>query len=668
MKKILYLLLCVSLAGMNHSCTDDFDNTNKNPNKIYDARPEYIFPGVVYKSMNAQSRMNYRLLTVFSHYINNWVEQKDTEDMSGYFEDLYVRSLKDLRMLEEEYVGKEGFENVGNILMTWKAYMYYYMVSSWGGIPMSEATPPKVPIQPGYKYDNEEDIYATILEILDRAVETFDTNGDQLVNDPLFRDSNGRSDIAKWRKFANSLRLNIALTIQNMDRALAETHIRKALTGGNENYLIASVDDIAGFRYGTDINTDASFYYRDFLNQMDAGTNTNWTVYPAMGHNFFLYMKSYNDPRLSKFVEPAEGDQMAIINNDTLTCVNPIDPNLRDSVIVRYGLPFVPRRGGKIEPAGWIVGTDPTSPTGERYRSPYSDIVIGRNECFVNRDYIKADAEVVLLNWTEVCFMKAEVAIKFPGIVSGSAQQYYEEGIRTSMKQYGVSDPEITAYMELPGVKWDTNGDGCWEYCHFYKADIKGKGGDANHLEQIYKQWYITDFFNGHAGWTLERRTRAVNFPPHFYNGSVSTEGSNGICDYMQERLLYPVDEQIYNTAAYHQATLNLQTKSTAPNPARGGDNFFTLLQIATQQPDGGDLSKWMSGEIIYDGEFIRNWYSKTMEEVLEATGGTSEDDLTNLVRYELMSVRSTYDPETGTLYVYDPETGTYVPKDQESI
>lgn len=97
MKKILGLLICMSLLGINYSCTDDFDDTNKNPNKIYDAQPEYVFPGIVYKTMNNYARMNYRLLSVFSQYVVNWVEQKDTEDMSSYFEGFYVNSLKDLK-------------------------------------------------------------------------------------------------------------------------------------------------------------------------------------------------------------------------------------------------------------------------------------------------------------------------------------------------------------------------------------------------------------------------------------------------------------------------------------------------------------------------------------------------------------------------------------------
>jgi hypothetical protein len=660
MKKIIYALAVLFTLGGLYSCTDDFDKTNTNPNVVYETHPDYVFSGIVYKSMNAYARANHRLYHMLSNYVANWNEQKDTEDMSSHFEDFYVKSLVDLEKLEESFVNTENPGNLGYILMTWKAYMYYIMASSWGGLPMSDVNP--MDLRTSYKYDKQEDMYKNILDLLDKAVAGFDTNGDKLTHDPLLRGSDGKSDIDKWRKFANSLRLNIALTIQNMDAQLAEQHIRKALTGGNENYLISSVGDIIKFKWGSDVNADASFYYTNFLMGMDQGTTSGWYTYPAMSHNFFLYMKSYNDPRLPKFVVRAEGSEMSIMNNDTITRVNPVNPNLRDSLIVQYGLPYLPRREGKIgAPTGWIVETNPNSPTGEAYRSPYDDISnTNKNECFVSRDYIKADAEAVLISWAEVCFMKAEVAIKYPGIISGTAQQYYEDGIRASMKQYGVSDTEIEAYMVQPGVVWNTDGNGVWEYRRFYKADIKGKGGDSNHLEQIYKQWYIADFFYGHAGWTLERRTRAMKFPPHFYNNP-STEGSNGVCDYMQERLLYPVNEQSYNASGYAQAVIDLQSESPAPNPSRHGDNFFTLLKFAAPQIDSGDLTRWLSGRIVYDGGFIRNWYGKTLEEVLAITGAANEQELESKILYKVADVRSTYDPNTGQRYVWDEDSQSYI-------
>lgn len=657
MKNLYKWMLGVTMAASVSACTDDFDDTNKNPNNIYDARMESVFPGVVYKSMNTLNELNFRWFATLAQYNVHWAEQKDTEEFN-YFEGFYVKALTDLNKLEKNYTGKEGSENALSAILTYKCYLYYLITTIWGNAPYTDAN--NASILQTYKYDSQADIFKSLLETLDGAVSAFDLNGDQIIRDPLFDGS-----IDKWRKFANSLRLQIALTIQNMDSELARTNIAKAFAGENANYLL---DSDAVFQFGSDLNNDAASTYKGFMQQYELGTNTGFGTYPCMGHNFFLYMKSYDDPRLSKFVQKAEGDAMNLLVNDTLTRVNPEYPQFRDSLIVNYGLPYYPRRDYKEVPSGWIVATDPNSPTGEQYRNPLGPIQKGNpeNECFVNYDFLKPDAIMPILSVAEVNFMKAEVAIKYPGIVSGTAQSYYEAGVRASMKRWGVSDAEAETYLERDGVKWDTDGEGLWEYRHFYKADIKGRGGDDRHLEQIYKQWYIADFFCGHAGWTLERRTRAINFPPHFFNGSVSTEGSNGVCEYMMERLNYPINEQSANTAAWEQACKNLQQESPAPNAVRGGDNYFTLLSWAAPQPDGGDLTKWMSGEIVYDGSIALHWYGRTMEEVLANTGAATEDELPGKIRYQMVSVKSTYDPVTGKVMVQDEETGEWKEKENE--
>lgn len=311
------------------------------------------------------------------------------------------------------------------------------------------------------------------------------------------------------------------------------------------------------------------------------------------------------------------------------------------------------------------MATDPNSPTGEQYRSPFTNVQKGypENECFVNYAFLGVDAIMPMITAADVCFMKAEVAVKYPDITGGTAQSWYEEGIRTSMKQWGISDSEAAAYLEQDGVKWDTDGEGLWEYRRFYKADIHGRGTDQNHLEQIYKQWYIADFFCGHAGWTLERRTRAVSFPPHFFNSAVPTDGSNGVCEYMMERLNYPQREQSANAEAWKQACIDLQKESPAPNAASGGDNYFTLLKWAAPQPDGGSLDKWLGGEIVFDGTFIYHWYGRTLEEVMATVGVASEAELSAKIGYELMVVKSTYDPATGKVMVQDEETGEWKEK-----
>lgn len=198
---------------------------------------------------------------------------------------------------------------------------------------------------------------------------------------------------------------------------------------------------------------------------------------------------------------------------------------------------------------------------------------------------MKADATVVLLSYADVCFMMAETAIKFPGVVSGTAQSYYEAGIQASMEQYGVAKSAVTAYMKRDGIKWNTNGSGLWEYRHFFKADIPGEGGDDAHLTQIYRQWYFADFFYGHQGWTLDRRTRCMNYPPYFYNNATPV-GGNGICDWYSERLAYPQNEMYHNREGYEEAVAMLVKNSPEPNTNRlyprcyaGSEQFADMLR-----------------------------------------------------------------------------------------
>ena len=47
--KILPLLLLASTAV---GCTDGFETTNSDPNKLYEVNLQSIFPGTVYKTMN----------------------------------------------------------------------------------------------------------------------------------------------------------------------------------------------------------------------------------------------------------------------------------------------------------------------------------------------------------------------------------------------------------------------------------------------------------------------------------------------------------------------------------------------------------------------------------------------------------------------------------------
>lgn len=665
MKKIRFISMLILASLGFAACTDKFDETNENPNKIYEANPEFVFPGVVFKAVDIYTKLNHEMLQSYAQYTVNWKEQNDNENNDTYFENFYVKTLNDLEKSIRVGKTKTDFGNKLAIMQTWKAWEYFILVSTFGGVPMSDAVTEDV--RDHYKYDSEAEVYNQIFDLLDAAVDSMNVNGDKFLHDPVFASSDGSSDVAGWKRFANSLRLYIGLTVQNLDRSLAEKEIRKCFADGNDKFLISSNSQNAQFVNGIDKNSDAGYMYRRVMIDIESGNQT-WSsyTYPGMSHNFYIYMKSYDDPRLTVFLNTPDMKFWHLLRDDTITAPSAkwSSKGYRDSLIVQYVIPYKPRTAGKSTPAGYPVGTytNPRNGRVESYRDPYGSITVGsRGDSNVSLEFMKADATVVLLSYADVCFMMAETAIKFPGIVSGTAQSYYEAGIQASMEQYGVAKSAVTAYMKRDGIKWNTNGSGLWEYRHFFKADIPGEGGDDAHLTQIYRQWYFADFFYGHQGWTLDRRTRCMNYPPYFYNNATPV-GGNGICDWYSERLAYPQNEMYHNREGYEEAVAMLVKNSPEPNMAHDGDNFYTTLGIAAPQRTG--LDWWAQGhDIEYDGAWLRHPYGYTLEDVLKNTGFTTEKELKSNMKYS-SKVFSTWDPETG--YMVDTKTGKLIiPEDE---
>lgn len=125
-------------------------------------------------------------------------------------------------------------------------------------------------------------------------------------------------------------------------------------------------------------------------------------------------------------------------------------------------------------------------------------------------------------------------------------------------------------------------------------------------MEQIIKQRYIADYFNGYSAWCLERRTRVLKFPPFFCNST--TEGSNGTYDFIPERYVYPLSEITNNTAAYWSRFRPIDTKSVSDKqhtqrrqPSNSFENVFgnPLLENAD--------ANYMNRTIAYSSRHLQN-------------------------------------------------------------
>ena len=636
MKKYLYTLCTVALLGLVTSCVDSFDTTNRNPDKLYldDIDIQKIFPGSIYKSLNVLSEMNYNHYGYMARYVVSWTAPKSMDNIGDRFYNFYKKVLGDIAIMEEKY-DRDSNGNYWAILTTWKAYLYSVLTTTWGPVPMDAAC--KETYGNVYYYNSEAEVNMQILRWLDTAVDIFDPEGEKMLKDPFYPGTGGESDIEKWRKFANSLRLDIAIRMMNMKKnpeatTLAREQIEKALNPTNRNYLFTSNDDNAAGRYGTDPNADVSLYYERILKEFDLGTKLETELggltYPAMNEYFFCYMRSFQDPRLSKYAQQSR-------NNNTVGAKYESEKDyravVRDSlwstkekrfVQVSYRIPYLPRFEMKQTPSGWLTGKDEHNNDLQSLYSTASVSIEGYTYALVPRDFIKQDATIKLLTWAEVNFMLSEIQLRKEewGInvaLPQSAEQYYYNGINASMNEYGVTTG-ISEYLERDGIKWNTNGLGCHDYRNFYKADINGKGGYKNNLQQVWKQRYLATYFNGYAGWTLERRTRVMNYPPFFYNNPENNYGTYGanLLDPIPERLQYPIDQRNWNMNYYREACRMLQSASKTPRPDGAfDDNFYTPLAFAGSYNMEGLYDRWKEGYLMYNNEMVAHWYGDTLEE-----------------------------------------------------
>jgi hypothetical protein len=97
-------------------------------------------------------------------------------------------------------------ENQIAIARILKAYLYWNLTDRWGDIPYSDA----LKGNPNVTYDTQESIYKDMIKELTEAVAQFTTGA------PIKGDIVYNGDISKWKKFANSMRMLMALRLSKV--------------------------------------------------------------------------------------------------------------------------------------------------------------------------------------------------------------------------------------------------------------------------------------------------------------------------------------------------------------------------------------------------------------------------------------------------------------------
>ena len=289
----------------------------------------------------------------------------------------YAGPLEDAQRMIVKGVaaGIPNWEAVGRIM---KSYLFSVMTDAMGDIPYTDAFKGDTLQAP--KYDSQQAIYTALFADLTKASGQIDPTGIGFTKGDIMYGGN----MTKWRKFANSLRLRLAMHLANVDPATAQSEAQAAVTTG----VFAGNVDNAQLLYLTGAPNQNPIY-NDARGRDDYG----------MSKTFVDSLKSWNDPRLPVFAQ---------LNKDTIVANR-----------TYRGLP-----NGLNDGAG-----DPL-------------FLISRYGAFWRET---PNAPLALLTYSEVLFLEAEAAAR--GWIGLSADSLYTAAIQASMQQYGISDSATNAYL-----------------------------------------------------------------------------------------------------------------------------------------------------------------------------------------------------------------------------
>ena len=440
-------------------CTDDFEEINSNPNQPEDVSADLLLPRVINLAVNDIALEAWNEGNIVAQLTAKINFTDFDRYLWGTNSDLWETLYGNLRDVNNilEIAEETANPNYTATALILRAWMFSILTDNWGDVPYSEATRAKVDGIIQPVYDEQEQIYNGILADLEEANSIIQLSGNPIGGDLLY-DGN----MLKWKKLANSLRIRALMRIS-----------KKREVG-------SAIQSIIDSQPVFESNLDNAV-----MEYLPAQPNT-WPVHTYRVGSFDEYrlsltiegvLKGLDDPRLFNWFRPTD-------NPDD-------DPEL---------LAGMPNGLSENNASNYNGGASNVSRCGPiLYEEPNA-------------------VDAIIMQYAELQFILAEAAQK--GWISGSAQEYYENGVRASFNYWGVLMPDD--YLTRDGVTYD---------------------GD---LETIMTQKWLASFLVGYEAWYDYRRTGLPSF--------IIPGPDNVNNDQVPVRFFYPGDQQTLNPVNYEAA------------------------------------------------------------------------------------------------------------------
>lgn len=429
MKNISKIFACLSLSVIAlQSCERDITSLNVDPKhaaavpsaNLLASTEQVLFDQMVTPSVNFNISRFFTQQWTETQYIDetnyNFVTRNQPQNHYNTLMRRVIQPLNEAKIqvpsevenasLSPEAAAKVKANKLASIEIL-SVFAWKNLVETFGDIPYSEAlksTAGSEILQP--KYDDAATIYTDLVKRLDAAIASIDATQSGYSSDMVYK-----GNMAKWKKLANSIKLEMGLMLSDVNPSISKQMVETAVKSG---VILSATDDFK-------LNYESGQFSNPVYQNLVASGRNDFIPSDVYINN----LKAKADPRLPMFFTKDK--------NDNYT-------------------------GG-----------------------PYGNLASYANFSHINPSITTATTPGVVVDAVQVKFELAEAAAR--GFdVGGTAKELYDAAVLASMKQWGVSDANASAYLAS----------------HPYDA--------ANWKKAIGEEAWVAMFNRGFEAWNFWRR------------------------------------------------------------------------------------------------------------------------------------------------------------------
>ncbi len=502
MKTKIYLTLIAGIILLFGSCVKDLTELNSDPNNSTQADPDLLFKYSVKRGMGSyltQSNLEYNGIQQWMMYfasrggVEPGNEYPSPSGGDAFWNESYIDAMNNAQVIIRESDEHPEWINKKAAALIWKTFMMHRITDLWGDAPYSEALKGNPGLDFTPAYDSQEEIYLQMLDDLKWAANAFDESQPffDAGSDLLFH-----GNTENWIRFANSLRFRLAMRISGVKADITQEVLQEL----NSAKLISEESQTAAFQFNSVFNKPL---FEAAVIRYQEGEQ-----YINPGKFLVDLLLNTNDPRTGYILEK--------------TTLSETFPFIAEYRGVPNLLPYNSEEWNNYNLDAQLG--DPLGKWGDVSR--------------IGNWYLNNDRPMPILSYSEMCFLKAEAALK--GYWPGDPMEYLKEGIRADMlymNSYAseplISDMDILNYLNQIQV-----------------AD----------QEQIITQKYILFTYENVLEAYAEYRRTGFPILLNFDDEPINS-------DIFPKRLRYPYSEFTYNRENYLKAVEN-----------QGADNQLTRL------------------------------------------------------------------------------------------